>query len=149
MIARTAASSIVLVALCFQVGCFKSSTTQASSGSSSDFSSSPFTSSSDSSSGSDEAEEDAYQRDIRDYTAKLAASDLDLRSYQRDLSAIAESYGVTDWERRDTTFVAIGRGLAKAQISHRRYTELAVELADENYAHLALVKSGYETYRTQ
>jgi hypothetical protein len=147
MIARSAAISVAVLVLCIPLGCFKSSTTQASSGSSSDFSSSPFKSSSGSSSDSDETE-DAYQRDVRDYTAKLAASQLELQSYQRDLSAIAESYGITDWERRDATFVAIGRGLAKAQVSHRRYSEIAVRLANEDYAHLALLKSGYETYRT-
>ena len=136
------------MAICFLVGCSKSSTSQASSESSSNFSSSPFKSSSKSSSGSDEAEE-AYQRDVRDYTAKIAASEFDLQSYQRDLSGIAEVYGVSDWERHDATFVAIGRGLAKADISDRRFTELAVQLANKDYAHLALVKSGYETYRTR
>jgi hypothetical protein len=147
VITRFIAISTAVVALCFLVGCSKSSTTQASFESSSKFSSSPFKSSSKSSSGSDETE-DAYQRDVRDYTAKLAASEMDLRSYQRDLSAIAEAYGISDWERRDATFVAIGRGLAKAQISDRRFSELAVELANRDYARLALVKSGYETYRT-
>jgi hypothetical protein len=147
MFARIAAITTAAVVLCIQVGCSKSSTTQASSESSSKSSSSPFKSSSGSSSGSEETE-DAYQRDVRDYTAKLAASKLNLQSYQRDLSSIAEAYGITDWERRDATFVAIGRGLAKAQISDRRYRVIAVELANEDYAHLALLKSGYETYRT-
>ncbi len=140
-----------MVTLCFLVGCSKSSTSQASSESSSNSSSSPFKSSSKSSSGSDEADEaeEAYQRDVRDYTATLAASELDVQSYQRDLSAFAEAYGISDWERSDVTFVAIGRGLAKAQIGDRRFRELAVDLANRNYAHLALLKSGYETYRAQ
>ena len=154
MIARTLALLIVLAALCFLAGCgvFKSSTTQASVESSSDsrsasFRSSaiPFRWSSDSSSpGSGGAS--AYQRDVTDYTAKFAASEGDPQSFQRDLSAIAESHGVTDWERDDDTYLAIGAGLAKAGVSGTRYQLLAVELSGQNQSQLALVNSGYAAY---
>jgi len=142
------------VVLGFSAGCgvFKSSTTEASVESSSKSSaagfrssSSPFRSSSDSSSPSDEGSS-AYQRDVTDYTAKFAASDGEPGSFQRDLSTIAEGHGVTDWERDDATYLAIGRGLAKAGVSEQRYQQLAVQLSNANPSQLALVRSGYETY---
>ena len=142
---RTAILFIAALALCFGVGCFKSSTTQASSESSSKSSSSPFKSSSKSSGDEDEAtEETAYQRDIRDSTARFALSQEDLPSFQRDLSAIAESYGVTDWERLDDTYVAIGRGLAVAEAPDERTRELVVAISDEDFRKLDLVRAGYE-----
>ena len=79
-----------VIALAF--GCSKSSTTEASSDSSS--------SSSTSSSGDDDDEETSYQRDVREYTAVYASGTGDVPGLQRDLAAIAEEYGVTDWERQ-------------------------------------------------
>jgi hypothetical protein len=154
VIARTIAALIGIVALGLSAGCgvFKSSTTQASFESSSDSSaagfrssSSPFRWSSDSSSpGSDSSS--AYQRDVTDYTAKFAVSDGEVQSFQRDLSAIAEGHGVTDWEREEATFLAIGSGLAKAGLSGERYQQLAVQLSNQNPSQLTLVESGYHTY---
>ena len=155
MIARTIAVLIGVAALCFSVGCgvFKSSTTQASVESSSDSSaaafrssSSPFRWSSDSSSPGGESSS-AYQRDVTDYTAKFAASEGDPQSFQRDLSAIAEGHGVTDWEQDNDTYLAIGRGLAKAGVNGERYQLLSVELS--NQSQLSLVNSGYKAYGTQ
>lgn len=155
MIARGIVAVLTgVVVLGFSAGCgvFKSSTTQASVESSSNSSaagfrssSSPFRWSSDSSSPSD-ASPSAYQRDVTDYTAKFAASNGEPRSFQRDLSAIAEGHGVTNWERDDATYLAIGRGLAKAGVSERRFQQLAVQLSNANPSQLALLKSGYETY---
>jgi len=154
MIARTIVVLIGAVALSLSAGCgvFKSSTTQASVESSSDSSaaafrssSSPFRWSSDSSSPSGESSS-AYQHDVTDYTAKFAASEGNAQSFQRDLSAIAEGHGVTDWEQDDATYLAIGRGLAKAGLSEQRFQDFAAQLSNDGQ--LALVKSGYETYGT-
>lgn len=160
MNARSVLGLIVSVALCSATGCFKSSTTQASFGSSSDSSSSPFKSSSKSSSGSDEEDEKegseekaetAYQRDVRNYTAEFARStgEIDLESFQRDLAAIAEGYGITDWERTEDTYVAIGRGLAESTIDDSSAKRLAAGLSNEDYDSLVLVQSGYESRSTR
>ena len=79
----------------------------------------------------------------------FAASQDDLRSLQRDLSAVAESYGVTDWERLDATYVAIGRGLASAEAAETRVRELAVAMADEDFRKLELIRWGYEGSATR
>ena len=86
---------------------------------------------------------------MTDYTAKFAASDGDVQSFQRDLSAIAEDHGVTDWEQDDATYLAIGSGLAKAGVSGERYQLLSVELSNQNQSHLTLVNSGYKAYGTR
>ena len=160
MIARTITVLITLVglvALCFLAGCgvFKSSTTQASvesssksSAASSRSSSSPFRWSSDSSSPAGNTAS-AYQHDVADYTAKFAGSEGSVQSFQRDLSAIAEGHGVTNWEQDDDTYLAIGAGLAKAGVTGERYQLLSVELSNQNQNQLSLVNSGYKAYGTQ
>ena len=157
MIARIAFSLMVSLALCFATGCSKSSTTQASFGSSSDSSSSPFKSSSKSSSGDDEEgkkeeeKETAFQRDVRNYTVEFAqtADENDTESFQRDLGDIAEGYGITDWERTEDTFVAIGRGLGESELDDANAKQLAVALSNEDYDHLVLIRSGFESRRTR
>jgi hypothetical protein len=157
MTTRIALGLMIGVALCFATGCSKSSTTQASFGSSSDSSSSPFKSSSKSSSGDDEEgekeeeQETAFQRDVRNYTIEFArpVGEIDLESFQRDLAAIAEGYGITDWERTGDTFVAIGRGLDESELDEPSVKQLAVALSNEDYDHLMLIRSGYEDRNTR
>lgn len=143
---RVIALGVGSVGLCFLLGCFKSSTTQASFEGSSKSSAAPFKSSSDSS-GSSDKRQAAYHRDVRDYTARFAAAPGDVRVFQRDLSAIAESHGVTDWEHDDVTYFAIGQGLARAGLEGDRFRRLAKELASKR--DLAMVKAGYEQYPKQ
>jgi hypothetical protein len=158
MITRIALGLILSAALCFATGCFKSSTTQASFGSSSDSSSSPFKSSSKSSSGDDEEgegkdkdEETAFQRDVRNYTAEFArtAGEPSVEPFQRGLGTIAEGYGITDWEQTGDTFVAIGRGLGESELDASSAKQLAVALSNEDYDHLMLIRSGFESRRTR
>ena len=152
MVSRFGTTLILAMALCFGTGCVsKSSTTQGSSESFSDSSSSPFewSSSSSDSSPDDDKTESAYERDVRDYTASYATSTGDVRGLQRDLAAIAEEYGVTDWERHDATYVAIGRGLARAASDPGRTESLAVELANQDHRRLELMRVAYETSRNR
>jgi hypothetical protein len=159
MSARIASILILSVALCFSTGCFKSSTTQASFGSSSDSSSSPFKSSSKSSSGDDEKDkedqkeekkETAFQRDVRNYTVEFARTggEPDLESFQRGLGRIAEGYGITDWERTQDAFVAIGRGLGESDLNDTSAKQLAVVLSNQDYDQLMLIRSGMESRRS-
>lgn len=140
--------AVLGLALSFSLACFKSSTTQASSEGSSNSSSSPFKWSSSSSSDDDEqTEDDAYRRDVRDYASSFDASDGDTHVFQRDLSEIAEMHGFTDWESHEVTYLAIGRGLARANLDDRRFRKLAVELANEDFGRLALLQAGFEASR--
>jgi len=149
MIVRTITVFIAVVAFCFSAGCgiFKSSTTQASVESSSKSSAASSRSSSGSSSPSEESPS-AYERDVTDYTAKFAVSGGDAQAFQRDVSAMAEEHGVTDWEQDDATYEAIGRGLAKAGLGEQGFQDFVAQLSSANHGQLGLVKSGYETYDT-
>ena len=147
MTTRTAAVVVAMVGLGLTLGCLKSSMTQASFGSSSDSSTSLFKSSSESSSSDGDDKESAYERDVRDSAATFAASADDVTSFQRDLSTIAEGYGVTDWERHHGTYFAIGAGLARADLGDQRFGRLAVELANEDFERLERIRAGYATYR--
>ena len=160
MIARIALGLIISLALCLAIGCFsKSSTTQASFESSSKIASSPFKSSSKSSGGDekkkkdggDEKQETSFQRDVRNHTAEFArsAGEPDLESFQRDLSAIAEDHGITNWEQFADTYVAIGWGLADSGLDDWSAQQLATALSDDDISHLTLVQSGYKSRNIQ
>jgi len=147
MTVRALVLAMTLLSFCLGLGCLKSSTTQASSESSSKLSSSPFKSSSNSSSPEEEPEDSAYRRDVRDYAAAFAGSDGDVQAFQRDVGGIAADHGITDWERDEGTFFAIGRGIAISGVSSRRYQELAIELSNEDSSRLERLRAGYETRR--
>lgn len=71
--------------------------------------SSPFASSSGSSS-----PEAAYREDVSDYTAAHLQSAGTPDELRRQIGLLAEKHGITDWEHNQSTFEAIGQGLAKA-----------------------------------
>ncbi len=122
-------------------GVFKSSTSQGSSESSSDSVSSPFRWSSHSSGSSSPAEESA--RDVRDATESFALRGGDAESFRRDVSRIAESHGVTDWESDPLTYEAIGRGLCRAGVDGADLDRLQRELAGGDGRALAWIESGF------
>jgi hypothetical protein len=139
MTSRVVLPFVGVVAIFLLAACFKSSTTQASSESSSN--------SSKSSSGSSSPADDdssAYATDVRDLTAAYASQGLDVRSFQRTLGAVATDYGITDWERDEGTYVAIGRGLAKAQVGSAHAERFSSEIAGANERRMAWIRRGYQ-----
>jgi hypothetical protein len=129
---------IIATLVCVGTGCgvFKSSTSQASSESSSD-------SSSSSSSKDDEEKKVALQRDVQTLVAAHATRSGDVGALRRDLSAVAEAHGLTDWERSDDVYVAIGRGLAQAGVGRARAEAVGRDLGQANQRSAALVAAGY------
>jgi hypothetical protein len=86
--------------------------------------SSPFISSSKSSS-----PEAAYREDVRDYTAAHLQSGGTVDELRRQIGKLAEKHGITDWENNESTFRAIGAGLAKAG-----YRQVQVDAFKNNMA---------------
>jgi hypothetical protein len=86
--------------------------------------SSPFISSSKSSS-----PEAAYRDDVRDYTAAHVQSGGTVDELRRQIGELAAKHGITDWEDNESTFRAIGAGLAKAG-----YRQLQVDAFKKNMA---------------
>lgn len=99
-------SCVYLLGLLALVGCGSIS---ASSESISKSISSPITSSVRSSS-----PEIAYREDVRDFTAAHVKAGGNAKALREEIGKIAEQHGITDWERNESTFRAVGQGLAKA-----------------------------------
>jgi len=132
----------------FGAGCgvFKSSTSQASWESSSN-SSSSFSKSSSNSSKGDETKE-ALQRDVQTLVAAHAAHGGDAGALRRDLGAVAETHGVTDWERSDDVLVAVGRGLAQAGVDRAQAEAVGRDLGGSRQS-AALVMAGWSNAGTR
>ena len=103
--------------------------------------SSPFTSSSKSSS-----REQAYREDVSDYTAAHLQSGGSIDELRRKIGSLAEKYGITDWENNESTFRAIGAGLAKAG-----YRQVQVDAFKNNMANTPeqaeWLQKGYDAER--
>src|SRR5512139_103768 len=92
--------------------------------SSSQIISSPITSLSKSSS-----PEAAYREDVRDFTAAHIQSGGSAEQLRREIGSLAARHGISDWERNESTYRAIGEGLAKAG-----YRQLQVDAFKKNIA---------------
>jgi hypothetical protein len=124
-------------------GCSFSTSSESSSdssGSISDLASSPFASLSHSSLD----EQGKYQRDLRDYTAEFAASSRgDMESFRIRIGKLAEKHGVTNWEEDETTYLAIGQGLRKADSNKARYEAFKSAMSQSDPKKMRLIEEGY------
>ena len=100
-------------------------------------------SSSSSSSSKGEEAKDALQRDVQTLVVAYATSGDDIVALRRDLGALAYAHGLTDWERSDDVYVAIGRGLAQAGVGRTRADAVGRDLGLTNKQSAALVAAGY------
>ena len=123
---------LLLVPLCLAVACSFSHSSKSSSNSSR------------SSSGSSSPSGSAFERDVRDYTAKYAKTKGDVTTFRRDLGGIAQDHGVSDWERDQETYVGIGRGLGQAKVKGAELEQFKLDLAGANAQYMAWIKTGYD-----
>lgn len=97
-------------------GCSISHSSESSSESSKlpfELASSPFASSSDSSA----SDQEKFEGDVADYTAEFVTSSAGtIDSFRNQLTKIAQDHGITNWESSPSTYMAIGRGLKKANL---------------------------------
>jgi hypothetical protein len=100
---------------------------------------------SDSSSPSDDDEKTAYSQDVRELTVAYLQSGEQPAEYMREIGHIAQEHGVTDWERQQTTFVAIGEGLKRAGIQEAELQNVGFlkAMLDGNPVTLQYVRQGY------
>lgn len=73
--------------------------------------------------------EAAYREDVRDYTAAHLQSGGTVDELRRHIGELATKHGITDWESSESTFRAIGAGLAKAG-----YRQVQVDAFKKNMA---------------
>lgn len=106
--------------------------------------SSPFESSSESSSGTSEERKASYQDDLSKYAEVCSRSNCAGAELTRGVSAIAEKYGVSNWEADGSTFTAIGAGLAKATTPQPQVDLYKGALAPTDTAHADAIQAAFE-----
>ena len=132
---------LVVITLALLAGCSISY----SSGKSSDSS----TSSSTSSSGGDESTKAAeevshYMEEISAMTVLSVSQQKDSEEFQRRITDIAISHGITDWEKEDSTFIAMGKGLKRAGVEEESIATLPyVEMFSQSPKY-SLILKGYK-----
>ena len=125
-------------------GCITSGDLSNSSKWSSNSSSSPFRSSSRSSGGEDE-EESSYRQDVTSVTLAYLEAGRAGGDLLRDLSRVAEQHGITDWEGRPSTFVAIGVGLRRGGVDPADVSAFSERLFGPDVGVLGHILEGYHS----
>ena len=115
----------------------------------SDSVSSPFKWSSDSSKSSTEDKEEAYQGDVRDYTQAYVRSSADIEAFKKGLSSLAAKHGISNWEADQATYLGIGEGLGKAQVSDVQLEVYKTNLSQGDAVKASTIQRGYEKYRKE
>jgi hypothetical protein len=94
---------------------------------------------------SSETEREAYEHDIRDYTAEFAKSSTGgLESFRVRVGKIAEKHGITNWQEDKSTYVAIGKGLRKAGLSQPQYEAFKSSLTGSQPQKMEYIQEGYK-----
>jgi len=115
----------------------------------SDSVSSPFKWSSDSSKSSTGEREESYRGDVRDYTEAYVRSGNDVAAYRKGLTSIATKHGITNWEADDSTYIGIGEGLGKAQVTSVQLEVYKTNLSEGDPVKASSIQKGYEKYRNR
>ena len=111
--ARLSSATVVLLLLAGPLACSFSYSSQ----SSSDSSKSSSESSSSSSRSSSPNSATAYRNDVSDYTEAYVVSGGSDGAFLNGIGGLAEKRGITDWESDENTWIGIGRGLGRTQIT--------------------------------
>jgi hypothetical protein len=89
----------------------------------------------------------AYRRDVRAFAADFAQGGGSSDDFLRGIARVAESHGVSHWEGRSDTLLAIGEGLADAGVSRSDVEALGARATDADPRVAALVLEGYAAAR--
>jgi hypothetical protein len=100
-----------------------------------------------SSSSSPRGAESAYRDDVRSYTRTYAASGGDVEGFRRDLGALAERHGITNWEESMATYTAIGEGLAAAKVGDAELMAYKRSLSGSDPRKMDAIQKGYDSAR--
>ena len=109
----------------------------------SDSISSPFESSS-ASSRSSESRESKFLRDVEDYTASYVSGKGDFDTFLHGVDNLAQQRGITNWEADPATYVAIGKGLRKANADTGTVEAYVVNVAGNDPTKSAAIRRGYQ-----
>jgi hypothetical protein len=87
---------------------------------------------------------EAYQSDVRDFTASYIKSGGDPSSLKSEVGSLARKNGVTDWEHNENTYRGIGAGLAKAGLTEAELEAYKRTIAT-NDQQAQWMQSGYDS----
>lgn len=90
-------------------------------------------------------EQQAYLRDIRDFTAAQLKRSDDLGEFRKQLSKVAKKHGVTDWEARASTWVGIGEGIETAGMPSTQAQATIDMLANGHNDWASAMRRGYDS----
>lgn len=109
--------------------------------------SSPFTmASSLSRSSGSEGDEEAYRREVAEYTDAYVRSGGQYDAFQRRVGELAVRHGISDWEANRTTYVAFGEGLKRAGVKGLALDTWTENLAGGNARWIKAIQEGYRNY---
>ena len=91
------------------------------------------------------AEQQAYLRDIRDFTAAQLKRSDNLDEFRKKLSKVAKKHGVSDWEARATTWVGIGEGVEAVGMSTTQAQATIDMLANGHADWASAMRQGYNS----
>ncbi len=90
--------------------------------------------------------EETYEEDVRDFTTAHVQSGGTADGLIREIGKLAEKHGITDWERSEATYRAVGAGLAEAG-----WRQVQVDAFKNNFAQTteqrAWLQKGYDAAR--
>ncbi len=110
-------------------------------------SSSPSRSSSKSSEGSEEQVQEtnnSYQEEVSSLAVIYVGSQGDSQGFHRELADISARHGINDWGNDRGTFLAIGRGLSRANVSQDSIQHLSFLHGIKALPLYGAVFAGYE-----
>lgn len=142
----SSAGVMLIPALLVLVGCsFSTSSQSASDSSASSESSSRSSVSSSRSSTSGEQRQSRYREDVRSYTAAYVRSGAPFDAFQKELSELARSHGLTNWEDDETTYVGIGAGLGDAAVGQAELEAYKAGFSRSDPLKMRAIQRGYDT----
>jgi hypothetical protein len=88
-----------------------------------------------------------YSREVSDYTmayVKSSVANADYNSFAKGISDIADKAGISNWEQKSSTYVAIGQGLRRAGATGVAYDTYKSNFARNNTANMNSIQQGYD-----
>jgi hypothetical protein len=89
-----------------------------------------------------------YQWEVSDYAEAFGiGGGGDAASFRHGLATLAERRGISDWEADADTWVSLGRGLRRANISEAAFMGYLESWAGSNELRRNLMRDGFEGTR--
>jgi hypothetical protein len=82
---------------------------------------------------------------VRSYTAAYVRSGARFDAFEKELSELARSHGLTNWEEDEATYVGIGAGLGDAAVGQAQLETYKAGFSRSNPLKMQAIQRGYDT----